>query len=238
MSELLKINVNDHTEKKNGLTYLSWAWAWAEVLKIDPGANWYPMYFQADGEPKSILCQMGDGTAMVGVSVAIKGLVRQCLLPVMDHKNKAIQKPNAFDVNKAVMRCLAKAISMHGLGLYIYAGEDLPEQEQDESMLAQTLKASIEAEKTKKQLQAVGIIKPTEGAGKGLSDERRAAIEEIALHLVDCHKAERDVDAVRIWYAPDTFLDNDERVYCWHLLAAESKLRSTIKASKPEAAKA
>jgi hypothetical protein len=149
---------------------------------------------------------------------------------------------------KSVTDALVKCASYLGFAGDIFSGRwddskyvaELRKEfaEQSDSMLAQTLKASIEAEKTKKQLQAVGIIKPTEGAGKGLSDERRAAIEEIALHLVDCHRAERDVDAVRIWYAPDTFLDNDERVYCWHLLAAESKLRSTIKASKPEAQKA
>lgn len=125
MSDLLKINVNEHTEKKNGLTYLSWAWAWAEVLKHDPMATWKVESF-GDG----ILCAMPDGTAFVSVTATIKGLPRNCFLPVMDNRNKAIPQPNAFDVNKAIMRCLAKAIAMHGLGLYIYAGEDLPEGEE------------------------------------------------------------------------------------------------------------
>lgn len=124
MSELLKINVNDHTEKKGNLTYLSWAWAWAEVLKIDPAATWDAHEF--NGMP---VCVMPDSTAMTKVSVTIKGDKKTSWLPVMDNRNKAIQGPDAFQINTAIMRCLAKAIAMHGLGLYIYAGEDLPEQD-------------------------------------------------------------------------------------------------------------
>ena len=129
MSELLKINVNEHTEKKNGLTYLSWAWAWAEVLKVDPQATWAPMFNGPQGN-ESPWFSLPDGSMLVGVSVAIKGHAKQCMLPVMDHRNKAIKNPDAFAVNTALMRCLAKCIAMHGLGLYIYAGEDLPEQEE------------------------------------------------------------------------------------------------------------
>jgi hypothetical protein len=124
MSELLKINVNEHTERKGNLTYLSWAWAWAEVLKIDPSARW-TAHEWAD-RPAMYL---PDGSAMVKVSVEIKGDIKTCVLPCMDNRNRAIQNPDAFAVNTAIMRCLAKAIAMHGLGLYIYAGEDLPEGE-------------------------------------------------------------------------------------------------------------
>ncbi len=127
MSELLKINVNDHIEKKLGLSYLSWAWAWAEVLKIDPTAR-YTVH-EYDGLP---LMYLKDGTGMVKVSVEIKGDIKTCLLPVLDAKNKAIENPNSFSVNTAIMRCLAKCIAIHGLGLYIYAGEDLPEAEREE----------------------------------------------------------------------------------------------------------
>jgi Protein of unknown function (DUF1071) len=122
MSELLQLNVNGHTEKKNGLTYLSWAWAWAEVLKVDPLATWETHEF--NGLP---CCILPDTSALVKTSVTIKGHTKSMWLPVMDHKNKAIKGPDAFEVNKAIVRCLTKAISMHGLGLYIYAGEDLPE---------------------------------------------------------------------------------------------------------------
>ena len=123
MSALLKINVNDHTEKKNNLTYLSWAWAWAEVLKHDPDAIWVCHTYGQPGHEEP--CMRIGKTAMVHVSVTIKNLRRECMLPVMDHRNKAIQDPDAFAVNTAIMRCMTKAISMHGLGLYIYAGEDL-----------------------------------------------------------------------------------------------------------------
>ena len=127
MSELLKINVNDHLEKKGNLSYLSWAWAWAEVLKIDPAASWVAHEW-AD-RPAMFL---PDGSAMVKVSVTVKNDTKLCVLPVMDNRNRAIQNPDAFAVNTAIMRCLAKAIAMHGLGLYIYAGEDLPEAEKKE----------------------------------------------------------------------------------------------------------
>jgi len=127
MSELLKINVNDHLEKKGNLSYLSWAWAWAEVLKIDPAASW--VAHEWNDRPAMFL---PDGSAMVKVSVTVKGDTKLCVLPVMDNRNRAIQNPDAFAVNTAIMRCLAKAIAMHGLGLYIYAGEDLPEAEKKE----------------------------------------------------------------------------------------------------------
>lgn len=130
MSALLTVNVNDHTEKKNGLTYLSWAWAWAEVLKHDPEATWVCHTYGPQGSEEP--CMRIGNSAMVHVSVTIKGLRRECMLPVMDHRNKAIQAPDAFAVNTAIMRCMTKAISMHGLGLYIYAGEDLPEVDEGE----------------------------------------------------------------------------------------------------------
>lgn len=218
MSELLKINVNDHTERKNGLSYLSWAWAWSEVLKVDPLATWTPMFNGQQGS-ESPWFSLPDGSMLVGVSVVIKGHAKQCMLPVMDHRNKAIKNPDAFAVNTALMRCLAKCIAMHGLGLYIYAGEDLPE-------------ADAEPERPMRP------IKATDGAGAGITDDRKAEIEELALYLVDCHKNGNDMEAFRLWYAADTFNDNDERVYCWSLLGAESKLRAAIKANKPEALKA
>ena len=125
MSELLSINVNDKTEKKGLLTYLSWAWAWAEVLKHDPGATWVVHTYGPQGSEQP--CMWVGETAMVHTSVTIKGLRRECMLPVMDNKNNAVKLPDARKISDAIMRCMTKAISMHGLGLYIYAGEDLPE---------------------------------------------------------------------------------------------------------------
>lgn len=124
--KLNAVNVNDKTEQKNGLTYLSWAWAWAEVKKIDPEAN-YTIYENAVGWNYHT-----DGkTAWVKTGVTIGGIEHIEYLPVMDYKNRSIPIDNitSFDVNKAIQRSLTKACARHGLGLYIYAGEDLPEAE-------------------------------------------------------------------------------------------------------------
>lgn len=126
-NDLLKLNVNDHVEKKNGLSYLSWAWAWAEALKADPEARFHVHTFN-DREEISRPYMDINGTAMVWVSATIFGKERTCFLPVMDHRNKPIQSPDAFAVNSSLMRCLTKCLALHGLGLYIYAGEDLPEE--------------------------------------------------------------------------------------------------------------
>jgi hypothetical protein len=119
--DLLKINVNEHTEKKNGLTYLSWAWAWQEALKADSTATFIVHTF--NDKPYMDV----NGTGMVWVTVTMFGQGRTCMLPVMDYKNKPILNPDAFAVNTAIMRCMTKALALHGLGIYIYAGDDLPE---------------------------------------------------------------------------------------------------------------
>lgn len=117
--ELAAINVGKHIEKKGKLSYLSWAWAVDQLLRVDPTANW------SYGEPM----RWGD-TLMVVCTVTAFDTPRTMHLPVMDHHNKAIANPDAFQVNTAMQRCLVKAIALHGLGLYIYAGEDLPLDEQ------------------------------------------------------------------------------------------------------------
>lgn len=121
---LNSVNCNEHTEKKNNLTYLSWAWAWAEVKKHFPGA-YYTIYENKDGWN-----YFTDGrTCWVKTGVTIEGLEHIEYLPVMDYRNASIpfEKVTSFDVNKAIQRSLTKAAARHGLGLYIYAGEDLPE---------------------------------------------------------------------------------------------------------------
>ena len=123
-STLNSVNCNEHTEKKNGLTYLSWAWAWAEVKKRYPLA-FYTIYENPEGWN-----YFTDGkTCWVKTGMSIEGLELIEYLPVMDHKNASIpvDKVTSFDVNKAIQRSLTKAAARHGLGLYIYAGEDLPE---------------------------------------------------------------------------------------------------------------
>lgn len=114
--KLRSIDVSKKLEKKNGLSYLSWAFAVDTLLQADPLANWeYP--------PPTTF---PDSTMMVLCAVTAFGKRMQAHLPVMDHRNKAIAGPNAFEVNTALQRCLVKAIALHGIGLSVYAGEDTP----------------------------------------------------------------------------------------------------------------
>ena len=124
--ELLKVNVSKFTEKKQGLTYLSWSHAWAHALRADPAANFHVHTFE--GKPYMNV----NGTGMVWVGVTMGGITRTCWLPIMDHRNKVMADPDAFQVNTAIMRCLTKCLGMFGLGLNIYAGEDLPLEFDDE----------------------------------------------------------------------------------------------------------
>ena len=123
-NQLNQVNVNDKTEKKGNLTYLSWAWAWAEVKKLFPDAT-YRIYENDLGWNY----HTDNNTCWVKTGVTINGIEHIEYLPVMDYKNKSIplDKITSFDVNKAIQRSLTKACARHGLGLYIYAGEDLPE---------------------------------------------------------------------------------------------------------------
>ena len=131
---LNEINVNDKVEKKNNLSYLSWAWAWGEVKKKYPNAQ-YKIY-ERESEYGPINYFTDGRTAWVKTSVIIEGLEHIEELPVMDYKNKSItlDKLTSFDVNKAIQRSLTKAIARHGLGLYIYAGEDLPEEDKKKEL--------------------------------------------------------------------------------------------------------
>ena len=124
---LYEVDVNEHTEQKGGLTYLSWAWAWKEVKQKYPDAN-YTIY-ERDSEYGAINYFTDGKTCWVKTGVTIGGLEHIEYLPVMDFKNKSIplDQVTSFDVNKTIQRSLTKAVARHGLGLYIYAGEDLPE---------------------------------------------------------------------------------------------------------------
>ena len=131
---LNEINVNDKVEKKNNLSYLSWAWAWGEVKKKYPNAQ-YKIY-ERESEYGPINYFTDGRTAWVKTSVIINELEHIEELPVMDYKNKSItlDKLTSFDVNKSIQRSLTKAIARHGLGLYIYAGEDLPEEDKKKEL--------------------------------------------------------------------------------------------------------
>lgn len=149
---LAAINVNSHVEKKNNLSYLSWAWAVDQLMRSDPSASWE--FREWNAMPMLI---MPDQTAMVHCTVTAFGKPKSVYLPVMDHRNKAIVSPDAFAINTAMQRALVKAIALHGLGLYIYAGEDLPAVEQqkvvDENE-ALTTAAELEARKGTQNLRA------------------------------------------------------------------------------------
>jgi hypothetical protein len=163
---LLKKDVNSHTEKKNNLTYLSWAWAWAEAIMFC----------------KPMTCQ----------------------LPVMDYRNKAIPNPDAFAVNTAIMRCMTKALSLHGLGLYIYAGEDLPEEGR-----------SV-------------VITPTQGAMDNIPPEEVQYLQEMAVELIAmCEQG----DPKAAWDKLEgENLDDQQKIALWTLLP--SKVRSALKKAK------
>jgi hypothetical protein len=136
--ELRKVNVSDRIEKKNNLSYLSWAFAVDELLMRDPSATWDYRFGKEkigsgdggeDYEVEVPYIRIGP-TAMVFCTVKAFGVERTAQLPVMDHRNKPIHHPDAFQVNTAMQRALAKAIALHGLGLYIYSGEDIPPEEE------------------------------------------------------------------------------------------------------------
>jgi hypothetical protein len=114
--DLRSIDVSKYTEKKNGLTYLSWSYAVDQLLLADPKAYWFY------SEPKI----WANDTVMVFCTVVSNDVARTAQLPVMDYKNKSISNPDSWAVNTAMQRCLAKAIALHGIGLYIYNGEDVP----------------------------------------------------------------------------------------------------------------
>ena len=198
IEKLLAKNVNEHLEKKNGLSYLSWAWAWAEALKADSSATYKIEMF--DGK-----CFMDiNGTAMVFVTVTMFGKPMTCQLPVMDYRNKAIPKPDAFAVNTAIMRCMTKALALHGLGLYIYAGEDLPEEGK-----------SV-------------VITPTQGATDNIPQEELRYLEELAIELIaTCEQGDPKAAWVKL---EGENLDDQQKIALWTLLP--SKVRSALKKAK------
>jgi hypothetical protein len=198
IAKMLAKNVNDHLEKKNGLSYLSWAWAWAEALKADADATYRVEMF--DGK-----CFMDiNGTAMVFVTVTMFKKPMTCQLPVMDYRNKAIPNPDAFAVNTAIMRCMTKALALHGLSLYIYAGEDLPEEGR-----------SV-------------VITPTQGAQDNIPPEELQYLQEMAVELIaTCEQG----DPKAAWDKLEgENLDSEQKIALWTLLP--SKVRSALKKAK------
>ena len=198
-----KINVNDKIEKKNGLSYLSWAWAVDQLLTADPSATWeYP-------EPK----KFGE-TLMVFCTVRAFEKSMTAQLPVMDYRNKAIPNPDAFAVNTAMQRCLAKAISLHGIGLYIYAGEDLPEEDRKESLTKGKVPPPNESAKS--------IAKDVFDT---MTIEEQVFINDLAMEIVAAYSDSNLDECCRLFYSNN--LENEEQIAVWSKL--DSKQRSAIK---------
>jgi hypothetical protein len=213
IEKLLKTNVNEHIEKKNNLSYLSWAWAWAEALKADPSATYQIALFDeygTDGRKRTVPYMNIHDTAMVMVTVTIFGKPMACQLPVMDHRNKAIQNPDSFAVNTALMRCMAKGLALHGLGLYIYAGEDLPE----EGPVPASVKHS-----------------PRGGIGDELPTEEKEYLKAVA-DMLTTQVAAGEVGRAYERMTEEN-LEAEQKVYLWDQL--DSKTRSALKKAKEAA---
>lgn len=136
---LSAIDCSAHIEKKGQLSYLSWAWAWQTLMEHYPDSTY---------EYAKPLCF--NDTVEVNVSVTVEGVNHKMWLPVMDNRNKSIVNPTTRDISDARMRCLVKCIAMFGLGIYIYAGEDLPESTKTEVVSeeqAAEIKAMLELSK-------------------------------------------------------------------------------------------
>ena len=209
-AELRQINVNGYIEKKNGLNYLSWAWAVDQLLQLDEAASW--VY----GEPR----QFGN-SLMVFCTVYAFGKTRTAQLPVMDYHNRAIPNPDAFSVNTAMQRCLAKAISLHGIGLYIYGGEDLPQQANVK--MGGTTPDAIKQD----TINAPRLsITPTAGALDPFTEEEKELLQTIADKVIVLVKDKALIEATQIC----ELLTNDEKVGLWSLL--DSKTRAALKKAK------
>lgn len=173
-ADLRTINVEEHIEKKGQLRYLSWAWAVDYLLQQDASA-WWEFH-----EP-----QMFGDSMMVRCSVHAFGKTIQMHLPVMDNKNNAVKNPDARKVSDAMMRCLTKAIACYGIGLYVYAGEDLPSEGEPEPLDIVPLVASIDNATTLDELKAayIAAVKTAKGNREVLQeleaskDARKAALQ-------------------------------------------------------------
>lgn len=212
-TKLAAIDCGGKIEKKNGLSYLSWAWAVDQLLRADPMAVW------AYNEPTT----WGE-TVMVSCTITAFGVARTMQLPVMDHRNKAIAKPDAFAVNTAMQRCLVKAIALHGIGLYIYAGEDLPPNEDGETVGEENARVAAE----KKAKPEPKSISPTAGVRDGLTETEqqffREHAEEISAFI------ERGLAADAVAYVQAQGFTAEEFTTVWTYMSAP--IRSKYKAAK------
>ena len=204
---LFEVNVNDHIEKKKDLSYLSWPYAWAEIKKRYPKANYKIHQF---GE-KQLPYVFDEGIGfMVFTSVTIEDITHSMWLPVMDSSNKAmksegytydtkfkkdisVEPATMFDVNKAIMRCLVKNLAMFGLGLYIYSGEDLPEVETEKISAkdAMILKSVVMRFEDAKNLYSTLLQRYNVKSFKELTQKQRTDILEGLNEMSNQNKAQK-----------------------------------------------
>jgi hypothetical protein len=212
--ELRKINVNDHIEKKNNLSYLSWAWAVDVLFQNDPEATWGYSVF--DGKPWMDV----NGTFMVFCTVKAFGRERTAQLPIMDYKNKAMTAFDSFHLNTTMQRCLAKAISLHGIGLYIYAGEDLPDGDAEEKK-----------DKPEKVKAFETSHKPTDGAIEALTLDEQTVVFDLSnrvrkMGIKDVKGCCDETDETLAEFSNK----NDMKIALWAHLQDLSTLRNAMKA--------
>jgi hypothetical protein len=168
---LAAIDVSAKIEKKQNLSYLSWAWAVDQLLRNDSNATW------SYGDP----VKWGE-TVMVFCTVTAFGKPMTSQLPVMDHRNKAIPNPDAFQVNTAMQRCLVKAIALHGLGLYIYAGEDIPPSEDEPT--SGSLVQGDDGKLKRPKLERTTVMQVSRSIAEHLAQEREmGALQEWQLSV-------------------------------------------------------
>jgi len=199
------VDCSEKTEKKNGLTYLSWAWAWGEVKKLHPDAT-YTIYENAQGWNYH-----SDGrTCWVKTGMTVNGIEHIEYLPVMDFRNASIKAEmvTSFDVNKAIQRSLTKAAARHGLGLYIYAGEDLPEAAVETTPVQSKPIAKVEPNEPVKVTAVQPDVLKSRNAelkallkdrNKTLDDYKRVAGERTASGMTDDEYNQLLVELVEAW---------------------------------------
>ena len=199
--KLAAIDVSQHIEKKQNLSYLSWAWALDQLMRHDPQSNW------TFNEPT----KFGE-TMMVSCTVTAFGKPITMHLPVMDHRNQAIKNPDAFQVNKNMMRCLVKAIACHGLGLYIYAGEDLPSE--NDAPIKSTVMALPASSKS-----------ITKSVWDELEPDEQNALQAIADEAIAIFTGNGPADTLAFLHSQG--LNTDEKVALFSRF--DSKMRSALK---------
>jgi hypothetical protein len=207
---LNSIDVSGHVEKKNGFSYLSWPFAIAELRKRHPTATWCVNKFEWESRTVPFMV-LPDQTYMVEVCVTVEGVSLAQVHPVLDYRNKAIKNPSAWDINTSIQRALVKAIALHGLGLFVYAGEDLP----------------ISDEGVGKKGNGPLIPSRPKSEDLGLSDEELASIREMSVYVEDVVK---DDPKAALAFIQAQGLESEQKIALFNLL--DSKTRSALTKAK------